>query len=274
MSKRPWKYPREIDFDSTKIETEPSGFKSLDEFMVFKKNTYELITLAALPGVGKSQLALQIAGFVSVKKEVLYFSTEMSANILTARLCAARYSIPLKSILTRDLAENQVRFEDAQLDLDLLKLGIVDDFPKSIDSVYKICDQAQGLGLIVIDQMPQFVESFEGYEGINRLTASFKTLAQKKKCPVLMVAQLNRSMQNRRRSDESTQRPMYSDLKGSSSIEQDSDIVMFLTADRDVNPNTTHVHIVKNKNGRTGDFNLQWLSTFVQFNDFQGDLFR
>lgn len=274
----PWKNIGEVGLDAAKIETVSSGFTQFDDALLLKTNTYELISLAALPGMGKSQLAFQIAAHVAENNEVLYFSTEMTANVIAARIAAARHTIPLKSILEGD---KHKKLPEALKDLGRLKLGIVDDFKKTIDEVIRIstlASRTKQLGLIVLDQMPQLVESHEGHEGISRITSALKTLARECRCPVLQICQLNRGLQNRSKQRDKAGnsvddgKPIFSDLRGSSSIEQDSDIVVVLTAKHSIRPNITEVGIIKNKNGKTGWFELKWYSSFVQFANSEDSL--
>lgn len=271
----PWKYPKQIGLDKAKIEVIDCGFPALNDHMLLKANTHELISLAALPGMGKSQLAFQIAAHVAQTKEVLFFSTEMTSNIIIARIAAARHTIPLKNLLSGEF-EFDLKYNKAREDLDNLKLAIVDDFQKSISEVVRLCRMAsksKQLGLIVLDQMPQLMEFYEGVDGIGRITSALKTIARESKCPIINVCQLNRSLQNRRKLRDKTGKPyddgkpMFADLKGSSCIEQDSDIVVVLTGDHEVKPNVTELGIIKNKNGKTGWMELKWYSSFVQFSD-------
>ena len=85
-----------------------------------------------------------------------------------------------------------------------------------------------GLDLIVVDYL-QLVTVGEGSRVENRVqevtqvTQGLKALAKELNVPVIAAAQLSRQVENR-----DDKRPQLADLRESGSIEQDSDVVMFI----------------------------------------------
>ncbi|WP_019779159.1 replicative DNA helicase, partial [Streptococcus sobrinus] len=87
---------------------------------------------------------------------------------------------------------------------------------------------------------------------IGAMTAELKQIARTLDVPVVLLAQLSRSVEQR-----NDKRPMMSDLRGSGSIEQDADLIAFLYRDEYYNSeteakNVVEVIISKQRNGPTG----------------------
>jgi replicative DNA helicase len=83
-----------------------------------------------------------------------------------------------------------------------------------------------GLDLLVIDYLG-LIKRNEKIQNTNyqieEITQGLKNLAKELKVPVILLAQLNRELEKR-----DDKRPNMADLRDSGSIEQDSDVVMFL----------------------------------------------
>jgi replicative DNA helicase len=92
-----------------------------------------------------------------------------------------------------------------------------------------------------------------------------KELAREFNVPILSAAQLSRAVEQRQ-----DKRPQLSDLRESGSLEQDSDIVMFLYRDEMYNeatefPNQADIIISKHRNGPTGTISLYFEKTLTKF---------
>ena len=140
-----------------------------------------------------------------------------------------------------------------------------------------------GLAIVVIDYL-QLVSSSINYGGnrqqeVSDISRALKTMAMELRVPVVALAQLSRSVEQRE-----NKRPIMSDLRESGSIEQDADIVSFLYRDdyynREKTPNTntsvSEFIIAKHRNGPTATIELLFkrdTSTFLSYkNDKPGDL--
>jgi len=126
----------------------------------------------------------------------------------------------------------------------------------------------KGLGLIVIDYL-QLMQGSRRSENrqqeIADISRSLKGLAKELNVPVLALAQLSRSVEQRQ-----DKRPIMSDLRESGSIEQDADVVMFIYRDEYYNPETERIGIAdiivaKQRNGPTGTVELAFLKEFTKF---------
>jgi replicative DNA helicase len=130
----------------------------------------------------------------------------------------------------------------------------------------------RGLSVIFIDYL-QLMQgrgaknSDSRNQEISDISRSLKALARELDVPVIALAQLNRSVENRQ-----GRRPMLSDLRDSGSLEQDADIVMFLYRedyyDRDTEAkNITEVIIAKHRNGPVDTVKLYFQKEFTKFRD-------
>jgi len=109
---------------------------------------------------------------------------------------------------------------------------------------------------------------------VSYVSRNLKVLARELNIPVLAAAQLSRAVEQR-----ADKRPQLSDLRESGSLEQDSDIVMFIYREDKDNPetvmkNVAEIIVAKHRNGPTGSAHLVFRENLAQFVDAelrQGD---
>jgi replicative DNA helicase len=86
---------------------------------------------------------------------------------------------------------------------------------------------------------------------VTEISKSLKTMAKDFDCPVICLAQLNRSVESR-----ANKRPMMSDIRESGSVEQDADVILFLYReayyDKDSQDHSLEIIVSKNRNGPVG----------------------
>jgi replicative DNA helicase len=93
---------------------------------------------------------------------------------------------------------------------------------------------------------------------ISEISRGLKGIARELNVPILAASQLSRSVENR-----SPQIPQLADLRESGSIEQDSDVVMFIYREEYYHPETDRknladILIKKHRNGPTGGVELMF----------------
>ena len=127
----------------------------------------------------------------------------------------------------------------------------------------------QGLGLIIVDYL-QLMSSHSRTENrqqeVAEISRSLKLLAKELEIPVIAVSQLNRNPETR-----ADKRPQLSDLRESGSIEQDSDIVMFIHRDDSDDPTVkgkADIIVAKHRNGPTQTVPLTFLPHLTLFRNF------
>jgi replicative DNA helicase len=190
----------------------------------------DLIIGAGRPAMGKSIIGGQIAAFTALRGEpVALFSLEMSTTSLHNRNVACLADVPhkfLRAPSERDDRDYLPKMSAAIRQLSKAPLYI-DDTPGLTGP--QICARAERLHLVkplrlvVIDHL--HIVSIKGRDPnteIGQNTRLFKGLAKRLNCPVLVLAQLNRKLE-----DRTDKRPTMADLRASGDIEQDADVVLF-----------------------------------------------
>ncbi|WP_456276521.1 DnaB-like helicase C-terminal domain-containing protein [Bacillus sp. AK128] len=92
---------------------------------------------------------------------------------------------------------------------------------------------------------------------VTEISKSLKTMAKDFECPVICLAQLNRSVETR-----ANKRPMMSDIRESGSVEQDADVILFLYRekyyDKDSDDSALEIIVSKNRNGPVGTITVKY----------------
>lgn len=192
----------------------------------------ELIVIAGRPGMGKTTAILSICANASFdnKIPIAFFSLEMSTPDLKARLAAKG----LPDINYKDIRDGKLSQKD--LDMVIAYYNLIDESALHIvdgmNQLEKICNKIRelvkvfGIKMAVIDYV-QLVElirkSSNRTDDLNTITRTLKALANELNMPIVILAQLSRSVD-----DRPSKRPILKDLKQSGSIEEDADTVIFL----------------------------------------------
>lgn len=265
----PGKHLSEFNLEDLQIDVMPSGFKGLDDKMVLKLDRGEMIVLGARPGMGKSGLGFQIAMNVAKYAKVHIFSIEMDHDSVAARQMAIIMNKPLDYI--QNGGANSEEGEKAREYIKKYNC-VIDD--RAGLNIYQICDAARmqnkksPTSLIVVDylQIIQTDKIDNRAHAVAKMSWELKSLAKELRIPILVLSQLNRQSEFREGG-----KPALSDLKESGAIEQDADVVMLIHRPEDT-PQTATIIIAKNRNGPTGDVNMQFANAQCRFLDGGGEL--
>ena len=244
-----------------------TGFEALDNALAGLQKS-NLIILAARPGIGKTAFALGIAqnAAVSSKKNVGYFSLEMSKEELVDRLLVAQADIDAWRLKTGKLTED-----------DFTKLsnayGVLAEAPLYIDdtpalSILEMRTKARrlqvehGLDLIIVDylQLARSRNLENRVQEVSEISQGLKNLARELRVPVIGLSQLSRGVEQR-----GTRKPQLSDLRESGSIEQDADVVMFLWREDEDNNENIILDIAKHRNGPLASVPLFFKGDRIRF---------
>ncbi|KMK67339.1 replicative DNA helicase [Puniceibacterium sp. IMCC21224] len=206
----------------------------------------DLLILAGRPSMGKTSLATNIAFNIAKAYKrgqrhdgtegaieggvVGFYSLEMSAEQLAARILSEAAEVPSEQIRRGDMTEVEFRrFVDAAKSLEACPLYI-DDTPalpiSQLAARARRLKRTHGLDVLMVDYL-QLVRGTGRSENrvneISEITMGLKAIAKELDIPVVALSQLSRQVESRE-----DKRPQLSDLRESGSIEQDADVVMFV----------------------------------------------
>jgi replicative DNA helicase len=261
--------------EHTEVSGLPTGFVDLDAITAGLQNS-ELIVIAARPSVGKTSMALNLVRHIVVEAghPVFFVSLEQSRIELAERLlcCQARVD-------SHKLRKGHLSADDMQKLIeagDLLRQArlFIDDSPGQ--GMLRIAANARrlklrhGIKLVVIDYL-QLIEpdnrKDSRQEQVANVSRRLKFLARELAIPVVALAQVNRSSEDRQ-----DHRPRLSDLRESGAIEQDSDTVLLLHRPELYEPGQhegiVEVLVAKQRNGPTGEVTLTYVKQFMRFENF------
>src|SRR2546425_8481927 len=258
----------------------PTGFADLDHLTGGLQKS-DLIILAARPAVGKSSMALTMAHNTAVKhqRSVAIFSLEMSKEQLVQRLLSMDASIDQQRLRTGWIEDDDwERIVYAMGTLSEANIWIDDTAsisPMEMRSKARRLQAEHSVDLIIVDYLQLMQSSVGGKRNENRvqeiseISRNLKGLARELNVPVLALAQLSRAVESR-----SSKVPQLSDLRESGSIEQDSDIVMFIYRDDVYNPeserkNIADIIVAKHRNGPVGQISLYFQANQTRFRDLE-----
>jgi len=251
----------------------PTGFKDLDK-MCSGLQMGDLIIVAARPSMGKTSLGMQVA-FQAAKrmqKGVAVFSLEMSKEQLVQRMLCSEAGVDLHKLRSGGLNEDDWGILMSK-GREMAKIPLyIDDSAiltvRQVKSKVRRLQAEKGICLIVIDYL-QLMQSGGRVENrqqeIAEISRSLKGLAKELNVPVLALAQLSRSVEQRQ-----DKKPIMSDLRESGSLEQDADVIMFIYRDEYYNPESekkgiAEIIIGKQRNGPVGIVELAFVKEYTKF---------
>ncbi|MFZ4609508.1 MAG: replicative DNA helicase [Gemmataceae bacterium] len=252
-----------------------SGYPDLDEVTAGFQNS-EMIIIAARPSVGKTAFALNLIRNIAVdeKSTVLFCSLEQSRVEIVERLLCSHARVDAQKLRKGLMnAEDMERLIAASGIMRNAKI-FIDDSPGQ--GMLRIAANARRLKLrndlkmVVIDYL-QLIEPENRrdprQEQVAQISRRLKGLARELSIPVIALAQVNRSSEDRQ-----DHKPRLSDLRESGSIEQDADTVILLHRPERFEPGQheglTEVIIGKQRNGPVGEITLTFNKNMMRFENF------
>lgn len=237
-----------------------------------------LYILGGRPAMGKTSLALNILiDALNKGIKVTYFSLEMCKEKIIERLLYMMAHVSFRRVVCGNISDDDWdRLIEAAAKITDSGL-IVDDTPgisvdeisrkKASEPFYKdsqliIIDYVQLLNAHICKEDNDF--NSRGQE-LDYIARELNNLSRNENIPVLALSQLSRTCE--RRDDH---HPILSDLKGSSSIEEMADVVMFLYRDEYYHVDTelkgiAEILVAKNKYGRRCYTEAVFISEYMKF---------
>jgi replicative DNA helicase len=209
---------------------------------------------------------------LETKKSIAIFSLEMSKEQLTERLLTEQAQIDAQRMHRGLLTESEFdRVANALGPLGEASI-FIDDTPVMDELTLQLkarqAKMRHGIDMILIDYL-QLMHGRKGgddnrVQEVSAISRALKGLARELRVPVIAISQLSRAPEQR-----PDKRPILSDLRESGSIEQDSDVVMFLFRPEyyksDERPGIAEVIVAKHRNGPTGTIELKFRRDHTRF---------
>ena len=220
----------------------PTGIERLDIALKggLREDTFTVI--ASRPGVGKSSLALQMAGnMASHGCRVLFFSFEMTVTQINERLHLQNTSIPNGFFVIEDRPGTEI----------------------GIEQVSETLKQYKDSDIVFIDYLQLFDYNRNCYDKVTAL----KDLSLETGVPIVLTSQLRRRDNS---FDTDTWVPDLSDVRKTGSLEQNANVIIlpyrkgYHTQHSSANDHDGLI-IAKNTYGETGFVDLMWDNTKRMF---------
>ncbi len=274
---------------------EPTGFSELDE-LTCGWQPGELIIVAGRPSMGKTALGLNMAEHLGLaadpRRPVLFFSLEMSRQQVAQRILCSRARVNAHTLRRgrhsnddlRRLQQVAAEMRDAPLLVDdTADLTIVE-----LRARARLAQRRHDIKAIFVDylQLMRPPRSENRQVEVASISRGLKALAKDLNVPVVAMAQLNRSPEDKSRKGN---RPRMSDLRESGAIEQDADVVALLhresyykshapaarpdeeddrpAAGDDADENVAELIIAKQRNGPVATIKLHWNKFYTRFDN-------
>jgi len=252
-------------------ESIPTGFSNLDFALAGGFRRGNLIVIGARPSMGKTSLVCQMAvNIASRGKKVLMFPMEMNSNAIATRIIASESDIEPAVLRNLNYQTDWEAIKGRISKLQGKDLWIDDEHAltsqKAIAAAKNLAARLGSLDCVIIDYLQRFADipndNRNAYLG--KVTKTFASLARQLDCPVILVSQLSRKVE-----DRSEKIPTMADLRDSGEIEADADVIMLLYRkhqyDKEADPNEAQVIIAKQRDGPTDIVPLHWDSTRLRF---------
>lgn len=254
-----------------------TGILTLD-MVIRPLHAGEIMVIGAGTGVGKTSLALQIAGHCAIEqgKSVMFSCLESPKELLAARTAGQRAFVSPAEIENGNMdshSRDSVLCVIEQLKRGRFWLDSHYDLslPKLESRLLARRQRAGGLDVAFVDYLQLMLTSGRGDNRANEVAAvsrGLKGIASRIGIPIFVIAQFSRSYEERRieayRTGKPAPLPTNRDLAESGAIERDADKVILLH--RETNPdrsreehNLTKIIVSKQRNGQAGQvINYRW----------------
>jgi replicative DNA helicase len=235
----------------------------------------ELITIAARSGAGKSSLAMTISLNVSMfnqwQKKVGIFTLEMNNVKYVNRMISALTGIPFLRIKRGEILEHEkATYIESAKKIQENNNIILDDttrmsMPIIRNKIRKM--KEWGANLIILDQLSLIKDdkaNEQEFARVDRISYELKGYATEFDIPIILIQQLNRSIESSQRGSD--KEPRLSDLNQAG--ENAPSIVLMITHDvKDKVIKNSKIWVVKNRDGATGYADVKFEAHRTFFRD-------
>lgn len=239
-----------------------TGLRDLDN-NITGFNGGDLVTIFAFSGVGKTTLATQIAlNVIRQKKKVLFFSLEMPKEQIRDRIISNLTNIAFRNIKYGKLQDeelNKVIMANGYLSRD--KGLLVSEEDELVDITSKIQYEVlkNNIDIVFIDYINLVNitgNNKEEHQKITECTRLFKKLAKSIKKPIVILAQGKQESAHKMQNKNIAlwDKVAVNDIAGGASIYRDSDIVLGMYRNIELDNKLVREYLVK-ENEKNIDYN-------------------
>lgn len=247
------------------------GFQRLDA-AIGGLEKGSLTCIGARPSVGKTAYVNQIVLEKGKYNPVAFFSYEMNEKQILDRIIANDSGIPFdrirnaKGFLNDEEKRFNYSFEKITQNKNLRLLAKPTSKFSTVSDIRRICKSIDGLSLIVIDYL-QLIKPEKDRRGnrtneVGDISRSLKELALELGVPIIVLSQLNRSLEYR-----PVKEPMMADLRESGDIEQDCDNIIFLWNIDESDFSRKGCKIGKCRNGTLTKVEMSFIGSQMRFKE-------
>lgn len=258
----------------------PSGFSQLD-IMTSGFQKSELIILGARPSIGKTALALSMMRHIALERKIScgFFSLEMPYESIGMRLLSMEANVNMSRMRSGMIRKEDIMkiqdaagrwFESPLYTVDTPNMRLLD-----LKAMARRMVKNHKVEIIFIDYIGLITTENTAapvYEQVSEISKSLKALARELEIPIVALCQVAR--------DAEGKEPNLAQLRGSGSIEQDADVVMFIDRNRlkdglksdDKNAvQEATIILAKQRNGPTGDVKISFIPAISAFANLVND---
>lgn len=253
----------------------PTGFGKLDSYTSGFQNS-ELIIIGARPSIGKTALALSMMQNIALEKNIPcgFFSLEMPYESIGMRILSQESRVPMHKMRSGMLKYEDVKkiqdaagrwFEAPLYTVDTPNMKLLE-----LRAMARRMVKNHKVKIIFIDYIGLITTETPNapvYDQMSEVSKSLKALARELEIPIVALCQVARAAEG--------EPPNLAQLRGSGSIEQDADVVMFLHRERlkeETPVQEATLILAKQRNGATGDIKISFIPAYSKFeNLMSGD---
>lgn len=265
------------DNDGSTLLGAASGLDALDQQLSGFENG-KVYVIAGRPTMGKTTLGLNLVEGIATSTQgmIAVFSIEMTTGQAVEKMMASQGLVNFSRL------RNPWELSDSDWDavhhgvkkLRGMDIFFDDDSCLSPADIRVRCrrlmrERGKPLAGILIDYVQLMQGSAKQYVNreaeVSAISGEIRALAKDFECPILLLSQLNRSVENR-----PNKRPVMSDLRESGALEQDAACVLFIYRDDVYYPDSkekgkAELIITKHRGGQTGTIYCDFIGKHQRF---------
>lgn len=256
-----------------------TGIPDLDR-MLGGLRKKQLITIAAPTGAGKSIFLTDLARELAIHQNlpVAFFTLEMDNSEVFERILAAETGLLFEKVRDGDITDQEWGKAAKKIaPMATAPLFMSDDAEITVNQIKTRCQitaQRHGLAAVIVDYMQIVTPSrrvSSEQEGVSDVSKSLKRLAGTLDVPLIAAAQMNKGPDLR-----ADKLPQLTDLRGSGSIANDSNVVLFVHRPDYYDPESIRsgeadLVVRKARSGRKGHVTVAAQLDRSRFRDFNRD---